>query len=117
MPMRVIAGLAKGRHLKQVPGEGTRPIMDRGKEAVFNILGDSIPGATFLDLYAGTGSVGIEALSRGADEAVFVENARLAIKTIQENLKTTGLEGQARIIRQDVRDYLRQDQPEPFEFI
>jgi 16S rRNA (guanine966-N2)-methyltransferase len=117
MPMRVIAGTAKGRQLKQVPGEGTRPIMDRVKQALFNILGDRIQGATFLDLYAGTGSVGIEALSRGADEAVFVENDRLAIKTIQANLKTTGLEARARIVRQDVRDYLRQNRPEPFEFV
>ncbi len=115
--MRVISGTAKGRQLKRVPGEGTRPVMDRVKEALFNILGDAIDGATFLDLYAGTGSVGIEALSRGADEAVFVENAGLAIKTIQENLKATGLEDRARIVRQDVRDYLRQDDPEPFEYI
>ncbi len=91
--------------------------MDRVKEALFNILGDTVDGATFLDLYAGTGSVGIEALSRGAAEAVFVENAGPAIRTIQENLKTTGLEDRARIVRQDVRDYLRQAEPEPFEYI
>src|SRR2546430_635565 len=102
MAMRVIAGTAKGRQLKLVPGEGTRPIMDRVKEALFNILGDSIDGATFLDLFAGTGSVGIEALSRGAEYAVFVENGRLAVKTIAENLKMTRLEDQARIVRQDV---------------
>jgi 16S rRNA (guanine(966)-N(2))-methyltransferase RsmD len=117
MPMRVIAGTAKGRQLKLVPGEGTRPIMDRVKEALFNILGDSIDGATFLDLYAGTGSVGIEALSRGADYAVFVENAGLAIKTIAENLKKTGFEDRARIVRKDVRDYLRDDPGESFEFV
>jgi 16S rRNA (guanine(966)-N(2))-methyltransferase RsmD len=115
--MRVIAGSAKGRQLKLVPGEGTRPIMDRVKEALFNILGDSIDGATFLDLFAGTGSVGIEALSRGADYAVFVENGRLAIKTIAENLKMTRLVDQARIVSQDVRDYLRQAPREAFEFV
>ena len=66
MPIRVIAGSAKGRKLKLVPGDSTRPIMDRAKEALFNILGIDIQGCTFLDLFAGTGSVGIEALSRGA---------------------------------------------------
>jgi 16S rRNA (guanine(966)-N(2))-methyltransferase RsmD len=115
--MRVIAGKAKGRLLKRVPGEGTRPIMDRVKEALFSILGDNMREATFLDLYAGTGSVGIEALSRGASKAVFVENARPASKTIEENLEITGLGDNARIVKQDVRDYLRQPNPEPFEYI
>ncbi|MEP7286520.1 MAG: 16S rRNA (guanine(966)-N(2))-methyltransferase RsmD [Chloroflexota bacterium] len=117
MSMRVIAGTARGRLLKRVPGEGTRPIMDRVKEALFSILGPSIQDATFLDLYAGTGSVGIEALSRGAARAAFVENARFAIATIDENLKATKLEDRARIVRRDVRDYLRQSNPEPFEYI
>jgi 16S rRNA (guanine966-N2)-methyltransferase len=117
MPMRVIAGTAKGRLLKRVPGEGTRPIMDRVKEALFSILGDNIRGSTFLDLFAGTGSVGIEALSRGASRAVFVENARAASKTIEENLKITGLGDRAKIVRQDVRDYLRQMNPDPFEYV
>ncbi|MGD8473182.1 MAG: RsmD family RNA methyltransferase, partial [Anaerolineae bacterium] len=70
--MRVISGSAKGLQLQAVPGRGTRPISDRVKEAVFNILGDSIIGSRVLDLFAGTGSVGIEALSRGAELAVFV---------------------------------------------
>src|SRR5215468_7356376 len=117
MPMRVIAGTAKGRQLKRVPGSGTRPIMDRVKEALFSILGENIRGASFLDLYAGTGSVGIEALSRGADKAVFVETARPAIKTIQENLKLTELEAYGQIVRQDARDYLRQQAKEEFEYI
>lgn len=117
MAMRVIAGTAKGRHLKLVPGEGTRPIMDRVKEALFNILGQNIRGATLLDLYAGTGSVGIEALSRGAERVVFVENARAAISTIEENLKIAGVADRATILRRDVRDYLRQPNPEPFEYV
>ena len=71
--MRVIAGQAKGIQLQAVPGSGTRPISDRVKEALFNILGDGIVGARILDLFAGTGSVGIEALSRGAERAIFVE--------------------------------------------
>ena len=115
--MRVISGAARGRALKPVPGEGTRPIMDRVKESLFNILGGNIYGSSFLDLFAGTGSVGIEALSRGAERVVFVENARAALKTIEENLKLTRLEENAQIIRADVMDYLRQDQPESFEFI
>src|SRR5690349_20380129 len=117
MPMRVIAGIAKGRLLQRVPGEGTRPIMDRVKEALFSILGDNVRGSTFLDLYAGTGSVGIEALSRGAELAVFVENARIASKTIEENLKATRLDDRAEIIRQDVREYLRRTDTEPFEYV
>src|SRR5262249_33079679 len=86
-------------------------------EALFNILSDNIYGATFLDLYAGTGSVGIEALSRGAERVVFVENARLAIRTIEENLKATRLEDRAEIVRADVFDYLGQTEPESFEYI
>ncbi len=117
MSIRVIAGSAKGRKLKLVPGQGTRPVMDRVKEALFNILGDRIEEANFLDLYAGTGSVGIEALSRGAEHAVFVENARLAVKTIQENLALTGLDEFGEVLRQDVLEYLQQEAPEAFEFI
>jgi 16S rRNA (guanine(966)-N(2))-methyltransferase RsmD len=115
--MRVIGGSARGLHLKTVPGEGTRPIMDRVKEALFNILGHNIRGSTFLDLYAGTGSVGIEALSRGATQAVFVENAKLALKTIEENLALTHLTERGKLVRQDVRDYLRNPQPKAFEYI
>src|SRR5258708_35218659 len=98
MPMRVIAGKARGRQLKQVGGEGTRPIMDRVKEALVDILSDNIAGVTFLDLYAGTGSVGIEAWSRGADHVVFVENARPANKVIEENLALPKLAERARIV-------------------
>jgi 16S rRNA (guanine(966)-N(2))-methyltransferase RsmD len=115
--MRVISGTAKGRALKRVPGDSTRPIMDRVKEALFNILGDNIRGTSFLDLYAGTGSVGIEALSRGAERALFVETARPAISVIEDNLKATGLAARATILRRDVRDYLRQPNPQPFEFV
>jgi len=93
--MRVIAGKAKSRKLRSVPGDVVRPITDRVKESLFNILGDTIVDALFLDLFAGTGSVGIEALSRGARRAVFVERSRRAIETIKENLKITGLATQA----------------------
>ena len=81
--MRVIAGQAKGKTLQRVPGKGTRPIADRVKESLFNILAWRIPECRFLDLFAGTGSVGIEALSRGAEEVVFVEKAAKAIKVIR----------------------------------
>jgi 16S rRNA (guanine966-N2)-methyltransferase len=117
MPIRVISGTAKGRKLKLVPGDGTRPIMDRVKEALFNILGARVDEASFLDLFAGTGSVGIEALSRGADHAVFVENARAALKTIEDNLETTGLSEFAEIVRSDVLDFLRGEAAEAFEIV
>ena len=79
--LRVIAGAAKGRKLKMPPGEGTRPVMDRVKEALFNILGEGIEEATFLDLFAGSGSVGIEALSRGAARAKSQRDAGRRVRT------------------------------------
>ena len=117
--LRVIAGEAKGRRLKMVPGSGTRPIADRAKESLFNILGEDIEGAAVLDLFAGTGSVGVEALSRGAEYAVFVESDRLALKTIRENLQSTGLADYARVVRSDVFIYLRHDSRdrEAFDYI
>lgn len=104
--MRVIAGSAKGIQLQAVPGTTTRPISDRVKEALFNILGLEIVGARVLDLFAGTGSVGIEALSRGAEHAVFVEKHAKALATIRTNLKRTRLENSARVVRADVFKYL-----------
>jgi len=104
--MRVIAGEAKGRRLAAVPGTTTRPISDRVKESLFNILSDRIEGASFLDLFAGTGSVGIEALSRGARQVTFVEREERAIQVIKANLATTGLSDRARVVRQDVFKFL-----------
>lgn len=115
--IRVIAGKAKGRRLQMVPGSGTRPISDRAKESLFNILGSTIEGAAVLDLFAGTGSVGIEALSRGAARAVFVENDRQAVNTIQANLRTTGFERQGRVVRTDVFIHLRNDPREGYDYI
>lgn len=117
MPVRVIAGTARGRKLKLVPGTGTRPVMDRVKEALFSILGTGVIDSTFLDLFAGTGSVGIEALSRGAARAVFVENARLATRTIEANLALTRLADRAEIVRADVLDYLAAGPREAFDYI
>ena len=104
--MRVIAGKAKGRRLKSVPGGGTRPITDRAKSALFSIIGNDIVGCRFLDLFAGTGQVGIEALSRGAIEAVFVELAGAALRIIRQNLTHTRLEAAAQVVRADVFDFI-----------
>jgi 16S rRNA (guanine(966)-N(2))-methyltransferase RsmD len=117
MPPRVIAGTAKGRRLKMVPGDKTRPVMDRAKEACFNILGRKVTKAFFLDLFAGTGSVGIEALSRGAKQAVFVELDRDAVTIIQENLTITHLEEQAVIRRTNVLNFLKHSPSQSFDCI
>ena len=116
--MRVIAGIAKGRPLTAVPGEGTRPITDRVKESLFNILGSDIVEASMLDLFGGTGSVGIEALSRGADRVVFVERARKAIAVIRRNLETTGLGEHAQIVHDDAFRYVAHAPVgQPFDYI
>jgi 16S rRNA (guanine(966)-N(2))-methyltransferase RsmD len=115
--MRVISGKARGYRLKRVPGDTTRPIMDRVKESLFNILGHEIAGTRWLDLFAGTGQVGIEALSRGAAEVVFVDNARAAIRTIHENLETTRLSAGATVVTTDAFHFLRQEGLRPFDYI
>ena len=114
--MRVIAGKAKGRKIKSVPGTGTRPITDRAKSALFNILGGDVIGCRFLDLFAGTGQVGIESLSRGATAAVFVEQGAAALRTIRDNLAHTLLTDGAQVVRGDVFAYLRQE-PQPFDYV
>jgi 16S rRNA (guanine966-N2)-methyltransferase len=114
--VRVISGSAKGIQLQAVPGSGTRPISDRVKEAVFNILGDTIVNAQVLDLFAGTGSVGIEALSRGAEQAVFVEKHPKAIATIRTNLRRTALVADARVVKADVFKFLART-PQRFDLI
>ncbi|MBI5669173.1 MAG: 16S rRNA (guanine(966)-N(2))-methyltransferase RsmD [Chloroflexi bacterium] len=115
--MRVIAGSAKGRRLKLVPGDSTRPVMDKVKEALFSIIGRDVLDSVWLDLFAGTGSVGIEALSRGAKLAVFVEIDRQAVQTIQDNLTLTRLGNRAVIRRTDVFRLLKQPPPQTFDFI
>jgi 16S rRNA (guanine966-N2)-methyltransferase len=117
--VRVIAGKAKGHRLKSVPGKGTRPITDRAKSALFSILGNDVMHSRFLDLFAGTGQVGIEALSRGASQAVFVERAGPALRVIRENLAHTRLEGGAQVVRADVFAYLATGTgpPEPFDYV
>ncbi len=115
--MRVIAGEAKGRRLKMVPGSGTRPITDRVKENLFNLIQWEVPGSRFLDLFAGTGSVGIEALSRGAERAVFLDTARSAITVIQANLRHCRLEERADVVRSDALVFLANDPRQPFDLI
>ncbi len=117
MSTRVIAGKAKGRRLKLVPGEGTRPVMDRVKESLFNILAVDVPGCTWLDMFAGTGAIGIEALSRGAAEVVFIDKSRLAIKTIRENLEHTELAEHARVLNMDALGYLERNASVQFDIV
>lgn len=105
--MRVIAGTARSLPLKTVPSMDVRPTTDRTKETLFNILMPHLEGCRFLDLYSGSGAIGIEALSRGASCAVFVENSRDAQKCILENLTFTKLEGKGQLLKGDVQSVLR----------
>jgi 16S rRNA (guanine966-N2)-methyltransferase len=106
--MRVIAGSARGVRLAPVPG-GTRPLADRAREGLFSSLGGDVDGAVVLDLFAGTGAVGIEALSRGAARAVFVDSSLDAARAIRENLERTKLAERAGIVRRDALRALASD--------
>jgi 16S rRNA (guanine966-N2)-methyltransferase len=114
--VRVIAGAAKGRILRSPRWPGTRPITDRAKESLFNILAPHIPDQRFLDLFAGTGSVGIEALSRGCAHATFVERSAQALAGIRHNLAITGLAERADVVNRDVFAYLREPE-RPFDVV
>ncbi len=105
--MRVISGRYKGRQLKGPVGLEIRPTGDRLKETLFNILGTRVSGAVMLDVFGGTGAIGIEALSRGAQEVLFVETATAAKRLIQRNIKSCGIQGGHRILAQDVFAALR----------
>jgi len=100
--MRIISGTSRGRRLTTPKGHALRPTSDRVKESIFNILGAEVEEKVVLDLFAGTGNLGIEALSRGAKKAVFVEKAREALRMIQKNLLQCGFSGQAEIIPKEV---------------
>ena len=117
MSIRVIAGTAKGRRLKLVPGDTTRPIMDRVKESLFNIIGRRVIDANVLDLFAGTGSVGIEALSRGAQYALLTDLDASAIRTISDNLKITGFTPQATVRKIDAFTLLKQAADRAYDMI
>jgi 16S rRNA (guanine(966)-N(2))-methyltransferase RsmD len=114
---RIISGTAGGLRLQSVPGDVTRPITDRVKEALFNILGADIEGASFLDLFGGTGSVGIEALSRGAKYACFIDKNRKAYETIKANLDHTSLDEKAEVILIDAFVYLKKAVDRAFDYI
>jgi len=96
--MRVIGGAFRSRRLKSLPGLALRPMPDRLRETLFAVIAPQVPGCTFLDAYAGSGAVGIEALSRGAARAIFIEKHRAAVAVIRENLKALGLEERAEVV-------------------
>lgn len=104
--MRVITGTARGRRLKELQGRDTRPTTDQVKEGMFNILQFDIEGRRVLDLFAGTGQLGIEALSRGAAHATFVEQRGDAVKLVRENLALCGFEGSARVVTGEAMGFL-----------
>ena len=104
--MRVITGSARGRRLETLEGEDVRPTTDRIKEAVFSIIQFETEGRNFLDLFAGSGQMGIEALSRGAKSASFVDNAKKSLETVKRNLKATKLENSAKVFAMDFHSFL-----------
>lgn len=117
MTLRVIAGKAKGRRLKSVPGDTTRPVTDRVKEALFNILAGDVVDSRWWDLFAGTGAVGIEALSRGAAFVRFTDSNREPIETIRSNVEHTGFSRQSEIRRGDAFTLLSRGADAQFEYI
>jgi len=106
--MRVVSGIAKGHKLRSLQGLATRPTTDKVKESLFNIIASIVPGAYVLDLFAGTGSLGIEALSRGSEFAVFVDKNPAAVKVIKENLIHTKLSDHAHVFCADYSRYIHQ---------
>ena len=116
MSLRVISGSAKGRRLKDVPGESTRPITDRVKEALFNILAGDLVGSTWWDIFSGTGAVGIEALSRGAEFVRFLDLDRKAVETIRSNIEHVGFSSSAEIRRGDAFVLLSSTPDRIFDF-
>ncbi len=117
MTLRVIAGSAKGRKLKSVPGDTTRPVMDKVKEALFNILAGDVMDSNWWDLFAGTGAVGIEALSRGAAFVRFTDLNRAPIETIKENVAHCGFAAQSEIRRGEASALLAAPADKKFEYI
>jgi 16S rRNA (guanine966-N2)-methyltransferase len=114
---RIIGGSVKGMRLRGIPGDSTRPVTDRVKEAVFNILGADIENANMLDLFGGTGSIGLEALSRGAAFVRFCELNRTAQNVLKENIELTGFKKQAELIAGDAFRLLRATPDKRFEYI
>ena len=104
--MRIITGSRRGKKLKTLEGSAVRPTPDRVKESLFNILQFNVEGRAFLDLFAGSGQIGLEALSRGADHAVFVDSAKASCAVVQENIAATGFSAQARVVNADYASFL-----------
>lgn len=117
MSLRVIAGSAKGFRLKTLPGTATRPISDRVKENLFNILGGDVRDSRWWDIFGGSGAVGIEALSRGAAFVRFTERSRAAAQIIRENLRHCHLEDRAEILRGDAFSFLASPPDAQFEYL
>ncbi|MBQ3379454.1 MAG: 16S rRNA (guanine(966)-N(2))-methyltransferase RsmD [Clostridia bacterium] len=115
--MRVISGSARGTPLKTIEGENTRPTTDKVKEAMFNVIQFDIAGARVLDAFAGSGALGIEALSRGASWAVFIEKNRAAAGMIKKNLIAAKLEKNAQIVTGDCYKYIKTYKGEPFDIV
>lgn len=115
--LHVVAGSARGQRLKDVPGDSTRPITDRAKESLFNIIRPDLKGAAFLDLFAGTGAVGIEALSQGAGFARFIDNQRAAVAVIRANLEATKLAGKAEVLQSDSFSHISAPADKVFEYV
>ena len=116
--MRIIGGEFRGRRLKAPKGRNTRPTPDRVREALFSILGPAIEGARVLELFGGTGSLGLESLSRGAGRAVFCEVNRLALSCLTENIATLDVEDRTRVHHFSALDFPRRARPpEPFDFV
>ncbi|MBR2742659.1 MAG: 16S rRNA (guanine(966)-N(2))-methyltransferase RsmD [Clostridia bacterium] len=115
--MRVISGSAKGVPLKTIDGDRTRPTTDKVKEAMFNVIQFDIEGARVLDAFAGSGALGIEALSRGAAEAVFLDTNRAAAAMIKKNLAAAKLSENAKVYVSDCRKYIKEYRGEPFDIV
>jgi 16S rRNA (guanine(966)-N(2))-methyltransferase RsmD len=117
--MRIISGASKGRKLKMPSGRSVRPTSDRVKESIFDTLGDEVKGKVVLDLFAGTGNLGIEALSRGAAKAVFVEKGRQALRVIGRNLLETGMAARSEVLPKDALRAIGilAQRDEPFDLI
>jgi len=115
--MRVITGMAKGMRLTAAPGNDIRPTADRVKEAVFSVIQFDIEGRRVLDLFAGSGQMGIETLSRGAANCVFIDNSDAAIKTVYKNLELTGLITGAKVVKSDYKAYLQRADKRSFDLV
>ena len=113
--MRIIAGEWRGRRIAAPPGKGTRPTTDRVREAWMSAVSGEIPGARVLDLFAGSGALGLEALSRGAAHATFVENGASALRALHENLETLGAGTRAGVVRADALKYVAGLEPHAFD--